>query len=291
MRPTGDTGNFAVATEVREGRTKVIVTALDEDDVQDNRIITAKAIGPDLDELPIVMEQTATNRYIGEFPSKKSGNYLVSVSTGAGHAPIRIGVNVDYAPEYRDRETNVALLESIAELRARGGQPGKIYMQGLDPAAVHEPGAQNPFRRDLPPVVASRPIWPWLVVAGSCLFWCDVLTRRVYFNFAWLGAFATATLNYVLNRAATAPQPQTLERLQSRKRAVHEQLASQHSRRRVEDEPSDESLPAASALVREQTSPQPRPADEEAQAESTGPESPTSRLLKAKRDFWRDRDA
>ena len=39
---------------------------------------------------------------------------------------IRTGVNVGYSDEFRDRETNTPLLESIAKLPAKGGKPGEV---------------------------------------------------------------------------------------------------------------------------------------------------------------------
>ena len=39
---------------------------------------------------------------------------------------IRTGVSVGYSDEFRERETNTPLLESIAKLTAKGGKPGEL---------------------------------------------------------------------------------------------------------------------------------------------------------------------
>ena len=121
MRPTGDTGKFTVATDVEGGKTRVIVSALDKDDEFLNyQTMDGVVLAPDMQSLPLKMEQAAPGRYIGEFDSGKPGSYLISVR--AGKTMIRTGVNIGYSNEFRDRETNTPLLKSIAELPAKGGE-------------------------------------------------------------------------------------------------------------------------------------------------------------------------
>jgi uncharacterized membrane protein len=125
MRPTGDTGKFTVATEVQGGKTRVIVSALDQDDEFLNyQSMAGNVLDPEMQSIPLNMEQTAPGRYVGDFDSAKSGSYLISVR--AGNSLIRTGMNVGYSDEFRDRETNSPLLESIAELSAKRGEAGKL---------------------------------------------------------------------------------------------------------------------------------------------------------------------
>src|SRR4029077_2900010 len=44
----------------------------------------------------------------------------------------------------------------------------------------------SPFRRDLPMVSSSQSIWPWVIVAASCVFFGDVFVRRVQVDLSWL---------------------------------------------------------------------------------------------------------
>ena len=131
---------------------------------------------------------------MGEFDSSAAGSYMILVTPGAGQGMIRTGVNVGYSDEFRDRETNLPLLESLAKLSAKDGEPGKLLEPLPEiPADVEKLSFDSqlkvdPFRRDLPQAVASQDIWPWLVMLGSCLFLADVFVRRVQINLRMAGA-------------------------------------------------------------------------------------------------------
>ena len=54
MRPVGDTGNFTVATDVEDGKVRVVVTALDKNDEFLNFLdIEGAAVGPDLKPIDV----------------------------------------------------------------------------------------------------------------------------------------------------------------------------------------------------------------------------------------------
>ena len=292
MRPAGDSGDFSVATDVREGRTQVVVTAIDaNDEFLNNQSISAAAITPDLTTEPIEIEQTAPGRYVGEFASDKPGSYYIVVNPGAGQAPIRTGVNIPYSPEYSDRETNEPLLESIAGLTAAAGPAGVLAERPLEAAAAGEAIAENPFRRDLPAMASTQPIWPWLVVAASCLFWGDVFVRRVQLDMTWLAAALSRSMAWLRGRRVAETAPATMARLRSRKQQIGEQI----DRRRAETRFEADDDTAHSSTVTAAASPPltKRPAAEPAAATLTADEpaapSYTERLLKAKREARRDR--
>jgi uncharacterized membrane protein len=299
MRPADDTGNLTVSADVREGKTQVVVTALDENDELVNDLpITAGAVGPDLKSIPIAIQQTAPGRYVGEFPSNQAGSYLIVVNAGAGKAPIRTGVNVGYSAEYRDRTTNAALLQSLAEAPAGGGPPGEYSADGLMKLASQAQVVQNPFRRDLPPAVARREIWPWLVVAGTCLFWGDVFVRRVQVNLLWLAPALARFRDWVLRREHAAPAPEVMSRLRSRKQEIDAQIEGRRAAARAARFEIDESTAEAAGAAPpplETVGPQP-PAGPVVTAKPTPPaeeqttESYTERLLRAKRQARRDDD-
>ena len=74
MRPTDEGGRFTVAATVRDGRTQVVVNAIDADEqFLNDQTMTATAIRPDLEDVEIPIEQIAPGRYVGEFPSKTRG--------------------------------------------------------------------------------------------------------------------------------------------------------------------------------------------------------------------------
>ncbi len=301
MRPTGDTGKFAVATDVQGGKTRVIVSALDKDDEFLNyQSMIGTVLGPDMESVPINIQQTAPGRYVGEFESLKPGSYMIMVTPGAGQAQIRTGVNIGYSDEFRDRETNDALLESIAKLPAKEGEPGQL----LPPLPVLPEDAEqaqktlepqlaiDPFRRDLPQAVSTQDIWPWLVLIGSCIFFADVFVRRVQVDFQWLAPFWTRFAEVVLRRERAEVVPETMSRLRSRKAEIDRTIESQRAAARFEP---DATIPMDPNAIR----------TAEAKAAATGTSTPTiakpavasepeedaytSRLLKAKKQVWRDR--
>ena len=135
MRPTGDTGNFSLATNVRDGLVEVIVNALTGDDRYLNFLeMGGSAIGPDLQPIPLEFEQTAPGRYVGRFDANLSGNYFVNVVTGGGRpssdgddgfqtvgsggaaAMLSTGVTVPYSDEYRYRPSNIALMQQLVSM-------------------------------------------------------------------------------------------------------------------------------------------------------------------------------
>jgi uncharacterized membrane protein len=300
MRPTGDTGKFAVATDVQGDKTRVIVSALDQNDEFLNyQTITGTVLGPDMESIPLDIEQTAPGRYVGEFDSLKPGSYMIMVTPGVGQAMIRTGVNIGYSDEFRDRETNDTLLKSIASLTAKESEPGKYLpelpnvpedveqaQQALEPQL-----AVNPYRRDLPQAVSTQDIWPWLVLLGSCVFFADVFVRRVQVDWSWLAPFWARFAEVVLRRERQVAGPETMSRLRSRKAEVDRSIESQRAAARFEPDatiPIDPNAVQAAEAKRAEgpaTVPLVRP-----KVEAESPEDAyTSRLLKAKKQVWRDR--
>jgi uncharacterized membrane protein len=299
MRPTGDTGNFSVATDVAGGKTRVIVTALDKDNEFVNyQALSGTVLGPNMESIPLDIQQTAPGRYVGEFESSAAGSYMIMVTPGPGQAMIRTGINIGYSQEFRDRETNLPLLESLAKLPARGGEPGKLLppltnVPEKDPQKALAPFlAVDPFRRDLPKAVASQDIWHLLVLVGSCVFLADVFVRRVQINFLWLAPIFTRFVDIVLRREHQAAAPETMQRLRSRKAEVDRSIESRRAATRFEP---DAAIPidpqALEAAEAKPTAPRParRPTDQPAAGEPK-PDDYTSRLLKAKKQVWKDRN-
>ncbi len=295
MRPTGDTGKFTVATDIEGNKTRVIVSALDkEDEFLNYQTMDGSVLGPDMQSVPLQMEQAAPGRYVGDFESGKPGSYLISIR--AGKAMIRTGINIGYSNEFRDRETNTPLLKSIAELPAKKGEPGKLLPPLPALPADSEKAEQklqpqlavDPFRRDLPQAVARQDIWPWLVLTASCVFFGDVFVRRVQINLQWLLPMWVRLLDIVLRREHQLPTPQTMARLRSRKAEVDRSIESRRASARFEPDaatPIDpNAIQATEARPATPAAPAAKPVDE-AEAEDTY----TSRLLRAKKQVWQDR--
>jgi hypothetical protein len=251
-----------------------------------------------MQSIPLDITQTAPGRYVGEFDSTKPGSYMIMVTPGADQPRIRTGVNIGYSEEFRDRETNITLLERLAELPAKRGGPGKLLPplpqvpeDANEAERALEPQlAVDPYRRDLPQAVASQDIWPWLVLLASCVFFADVFVRRVQVDLRWLVPIWARFAEVVLGRERYEPAPETMSRLRSRKAEVDRSLESRRAATRFEPDaavPIDpyaleaaEAKPAAPGAA----SPTPKPV-----AEAEPEDTYTSRLLKAKKQVWQDR--
>lgn len=280
MRPSGEQGNYAVSTQSDGQRTQVIIDALDEDDQFINQLnLFGSVVGPGLKPISLSLEQTAPGRYMGWFDSSDPGSYFVTVSTPSG-AMLRAGVNVGASREYGDFEVNLPLLERLAESVPRGGEPGKLVeVDGQLPFAT-EAGTKlaqelDPFRRDLPPAVTSRDIWPPLVVAACVVFLSDIFIRRVQIDFTGVKSRLAAWMT----RRKVVEAPATLERLSAKKAEVRQRYQPPPS---VEVDPTVVRKAVATAAKAPSKTPENKAAEPEVKPQ-TSEESMTSRLLAAKK--------
>jgi uncharacterized membrane protein len=223
MRPSGEQGNYSITTQSDGGHTQIVIDALDEEDEFVNQLsLFGSVVGPELKPVPLAIEQSAPGRYTGEFNSADPGSYFVTIATPSG-AMLRAGVNVGASREYSDFTVNMPLLERLASNAPRGGEPGKVAsVEGQLPFAT-EAGNElaeelDPFRRDLPPAITSRDMWPPLVVAACVVFLSDIFIRRVQLDFTAIRARAGAWVS----RRKIAQAPVTLARLSAKKAEIRE---------------------------------------------------------------------
>lgn len=135
------------------------------DDLQ----MEANVVAPDGDVIPVQLKQVAPGRYRADFAPSAEGAYLIRVTgsqEGDGEAVVAQtgGWVLGYSPEYRRLESNLALLETVAEMTG-----------GRDLAG--DPGAA--FAHTLSGTPAARPIWPWLALLAVVLLPVDVALRRL----------------------------------------------------------------------------------------------------------------
>ena len=295
MRPVGDQGNFSVATDVEDGKVRVIVTALDKDDEYINLLnLVGTAIGPDMEPRELNMQQVAPGRYQGEFDGKDSGSYFVMLNPGPGQAPIQTGINVPYSAEFRERMTNEPLLSSLAGLKPKGGAPGKLIVDPDGQGDVEDLLKINSFRHDLPKAISAQEAWHFLVLLAACLFFFDVFIRRVTINLDWVPPLAGRVRDRLLGRELQPVKVEYMERLRSRKAEIVEGIEQKRAAARFE--PLSDAPTSASAVEEELSS---KPAAETKPttgARSSGltpeqeQETYTDRLLKAKKKVWENRD-
>ncbi|MCP4194603.1 MAG: VWA domain-containing protein [Planctomycetaceae bacterium] len=293
MRPTGNEGNFTVATDAKDGKVRVIVTALDKNDELLNFLnMSASVVGPDMNSKSIVIRQEAPGRYVGEFEGNQAGSYFLTVTPGPGRAPIRTGINVPYSSEFRDRETNIALLEQLANMVPSGGKKGQLIEGNANGSQALSTSDPNSFRRDLAKQISSSDIWPLLVLLSSCIFLADIFVRRVNVGFDWFQPIWIKVKDFILRREAPPVVDERMARLRSTKRAIDGQIDERRAGTRFEADSEDVVDPAiltddtqGTAGVKSTPPNRQSPlTPEEAEKESY-----TSRLLKAKRSAFKGR--
>jgi len=301
MRPVAEEGKFSVATDVKDGTVRVVVTALDKDNELLNFLsISGSAVDPEMESVDFLIEQTAAGRYVGEFDATKAGSYLLTLTApnpdsedgDTRPVTIRTGVNVPYSSEFRDRETNVALLNSLAMETPQGGQPGKYIAGSLTPEGVHELLTTDTFYHDLAKAVSSQDIWNWLVLLASCVFLGDVFVRRVAVHFYWVAPLIADVRDRLWHREQVPVADQRLERLRSRKETIGAQIDERRASTRFEPAPDadveGDLLAGEAASATQQSTRAGSSSGVSAEAEKTE-ETYTERLLKVKKRIQDDR--
>jgi len=286
LRPTIDTGKFTVATRVENGRVRVTVDALEEGDSFLKFLnMVGAAIGPDNKSQPLKFEERMPGRYVAEFTADQAGSYFLSIQPGAGRAPLRAGVNVPYGDEFRAGETNTSLLTSLASLKPRGGEPGRMIRGDFDDGEFDDLLKVNTFVHDLALAQSTQDLWPDLLLLAACVFFADVLVRRVAIDFSWLAA-GLAWVGQRLGRdGEQGPREERVERLRSLKAEISADVERRRASARFEPdpeapEPGDVAPDVAGAGPRREP---PRQKKETKLTPEKEEESYTERLLKAKR--------
>jgi hypothetical protein len=292
MRPVNETGKFSVATQVKDGKVQVVVTALDKDDEFLNFLnMSAAAIDPELRDFEIKVHQAAPGRYIAEFDAIKEGNYFVNIHPGPGHAPLLTGVNVPYSSEFRERESNLALIESLARMRPRGGESGQILDQALEKGPPEKVLNVDTFRGGLPKAISIQDVWPLFLVGMGCLFFADVFVRRVTLSLEWIGHLWAWIRLKVLGRQEGEEREERLERLRTSKAQIAEQIDERRAATRFEPQvdaaqgevdPEEVLRQAAGNMPMNPPAAPSSPASGQIAPDAPEAESYTTRLLKAK---------
>jgi hypothetical protein len=293
MRPTGDTGKFDLATQIRDGEVQVVVTALDqEDDFLNFLEMSASALDPDLQPVPLRLRQTAPGRYVGSLPADRAGNYFINVIPAPGSAPLTSGVTVPYSEEFRVREANQSLLAALSETAPAGGAAGDLT-EPLSAETLETLIERDTFRGGLALARSIRDVWPWFVLAACCLFLGDVMVRRIALDFGWVAATWSKWRGN--DRPQDATRPSRLQTLKDRKEQVGESIDRRRAATRFEIDPqASKTDPAGREPDRPQRgSDSESPRSGKTRAQGLSPDKPagpsyTERLLAAKRRARQD---
>ena len=288
MRPSNDDSKYNIATNIKDGRVQIVVTAMNADDKFVNFLdMNAIAVGPDLKPINISMRQQASGRYIGEMTPEQAGSYMLSIVPGGGKPPITTGVTMPFSDEYRVRQVNMQLLESLAARKPAGGTAGNLSAS-LEKNSLKEVLDVDTYRKGLPPAKSLKDIWPLAVLVGATMFFADVFVRRVALDVGLPLRMLAARLRRRRDdsKAMDAEQKNRLDRLRSSKNIVGDDLLKQRASTQFEP---DRDVPASVTTAEEAfgvgASKTSRP-DALPKKPSMGVEeeqSYTSRLLDAKR--------
>jgi uncharacterized membrane protein len=304
-----ETGRLTMTTEYRDGRVHVTIDARDanEEPITDLTIeggITAPAssVAGTTSESPgtVKFEEKNSGVYEASFKANDSGSYFINaratrtvktIEKGKEVAQqesdsVRAGVTVPYSPEFAEMESNAPLMEKLAQIT--GGQLIPDSDKDMDAAA----GRATVYRRQgLPGSRNLQPIWYWLLVLAGIGLLFDVGVRRIALDTHEISGRLERLWQKLRGRALAPAAPAFLERLKSRKAEVTQDLDRAHAARRFEAPVAVEDMPApvdATALQPAPTRPAPPPKTETAAKEAEADFA--SRLMKAKKRVWEDRD-
>jgi len=284
MRSHDADERLAMSTELRDGKIRLVVNALDKDEEALNYLsLSAVAVRPDGTIEEHALEQTAPGRYVASVDAAEPGNYFLSVSGGANTAPLRTAVEVLQTAEFDRLKSNESLLEGLATRAPTDGEAGAVIASPGGLADADEMLKTNVFRPGVPPAVSRSRIWPLVLLAASLVFLGDVFCRRVMINFGWLAAML-AWLPWLRRSGAEQAATQPMERLKRSKATVAANLQARAAARLELPEVDNATAPTASApLAAAAMTPQ-NPAEKprDSLAAEAEPTSYTARLLAAK---------
>ena len=160
---------LAMTATLEEGRARVVVDAIDENDRFINGLTSTMQVGgPSGESLEMQLEQTAAGRYEADFEISEFGTWELQIEhelDGDTVAVSREALTSPYPDEYLAIEPNPALAGRVAALTRGGINP--------EPAELWDPGdEEREFRTEL---------WPWALAVALALFVLDLLFRRVRF--------------------------------------------------------------------------------------------------------------
>lgn len=286
MRPITESANFSVATEHRDGRVSVTVTALDENDEFINFLdIGGTGIGPDGKSIPLQFQPAGPGRYVADAAANGDGNFLASIFPGEGYERLTTGVNISYSSEYSDRESNFALMQSLAQYKPRGGEEGKVIEGDLSKSGMNDLLLHNNFTPTLTAAINIEDIWPFLVVLCGLTFVADVFIRRVAVSFEWVPEAWNGLMTRLGIKKEASAAPASISRLQSRKAEIEQDIESRRAATKFEADPEiqvtgKQQLEDVLASEMSKTPAPPPKIDRDAKEEE---EQYTSRLLAAKK--------
>ena len=302
MRPVNEDHHYSVATDIKDGRVRVAVTAFDNDSGEfiNGRNMVVRTVSPALAASEIKMRQIAPGRYVAEFPAPQAGSYHLAVTPRPGDGVLLSGIDVPYSSEYRERETNRALLGALASTKPNSGQAGKIIDGSFNKKGIRELLNTDTYRSTLAPAVRSQDAWFLFVFLGASVFLVDVFVRRVAVGRDWIAPTLLFIRQKLLRNVREASVDATIERLRNRKEKLQSEIDLRRAATRFEpasdtepdlpdDAPDLDSLRKPATKRRPEAHQPSSSAGGVTTAEQTNDMDYTARLLAAKKHAWKNK--
>lgn len=160
-------GEYEITTNIIGSKCFLIVDVVSDSGQLRNFLeLQAKIVKPDLSDDMVLLKQTGIGRYEGEFDVNQMGTYMLSVSemaNGKAKNWQNIGVVASYSAEYTDFESNIKLLQDIANITN----------------GIYKPNAENIFDNRSKQIWKMGEIWKWLLIMAIPLFFLDIAIRRI----------------------------------------------------------------------------------------------------------------
>jgi len=187
MRPSSPT-DVQVTTRQEGNRAIVELEAFGPDASALNFLRTnAVVLRPDASSEPLVLSQTGSGRYRGEFEVEQAGAYLINVvheSAAGGErqtGSVQAAVTVPYPREFRNVRPDRALLKQVAT------RTGGRVIEATDPALIDLydfAGLEVPR--------SPRAMWDLMAIIAAGLLLIDVAVRRLAIEVREVIAFVRA---------------------------------------------------------------------------------------------------
>ncbi len=283
MRPN-QSDKLTLSTQEKDGMVRVVVSAADQNGQFINDLpMESSIVRPSGVSEPLVFKQTEPGKYEAQYAAEDAGTYVVRVAAMSGDGTRELAFsphNVSYPPEYRETVSRRELVESIS--LASGGETKE--WKDLPQA--------NLFSEPSQPVRRRQDAWPLALLTALVLFLFDVAIRRISLDPREVSQWIERTWASLRGKNVAAPVA-TLDRLRSIKEEVSQEL---RQRRYSAGEKDGESTPISVMPASSKSTPTesakpagPLPGLVEDKSED-GDNSHTSRLLRAKKQVWEDRD-
>lgn len=185
--------DYELVTTIDEGTLEIRFRAVDQEgDYLDFLSVKGAVYTPSGGELEVALSQTGPGSYAARLPAEESGNYVVALLPRQGAAalpPVVGGVNQPEGIEFRRYQSNISLLQRIAE------ETGGRLLDARDPR-----GVELYDRSGMRDSASLLPAWKLMLPFVIAIVLLDIAARRI----AWDAHLIRRALVSAITRVAPA---------------------------------------------------------------------------------------